>query len=61
MKPQTETVHEDRVSRINSIIHEIQTIYDAGTPFFTEDNMRKVGEELQRFQKGERENGGKII
>ncbi|KAI0836809.1 hypothetical protein F5Y06DRAFT_95046 [Hypoxylon sp. FL0890] len=61
MKPQTEPVDENRVSQMKLIFHEIQTIYDAGTPIFTKDNIRKVGEELQHFQKGERNNGGKII
>ncbi|KAI3323079.1 hypothetical protein HD806DRAFT_497860 [Xylariaceae sp. AK1471] len=48
-------------AQANSIFHDIQTIYDAGTPFFTKENIRKVGEELQHFQNGEQNDGGKII
>ncbi|KAI1741422.1 hypothetical protein F4680DRAFT_457944 [Xylaria scruposa] len=61
MEPQTGSVDRDVVSQMNSIFHEIQALYDAGTPIFTKDNIRKVGEELQRFQKGERDDGGNII
>ncbi|GAP87467.2 putative SRR1 like protein [Rosellinia necatrix] len=46
---------------MKSIFHEIRTLYDAGIPIFTKDDIRKVGEELQRFQKGERDSGGNII
>jgi hypothetical protein len=61
MKSQTEPVDENKVSQIQSMFREIQTIYDAGNPIFTKGNIRKVGEELQKFQKGERNDGGKII
>ncbi|KAI0468693.1 hypothetical protein F4859DRAFT_524217 [Xylaria cf. heliscus] len=58
MEPQTGPVDENRVSRI---FHEIQTIYDSGTPIFTKDNIRKLGEELQRFQNGERNSGNIVL
>lgn len=45
---------------MNSICQEIQAIYDAGTPVFTKDSIRKVGEELKHFQDGERNNGAKV-
>ncbi|KAI1138078.1 hypothetical protein F5Y05DRAFT_50427 [Hypoxylon sp. FL0543] len=61
MRPQTKSDDETTVSQMKLIFNEIQTIYDAGTPIFTKDNIRKVGEELQRFQNGERENGGKVV
>ncbi|KAH9901937.1 hypothetical protein F4778DRAFT_781819 [Xylariomycetidae sp. FL2044] len=43
-----------------NIFQNIQALYDAGTPFFTKDNMQKVGEQLQHFLNGEREHGGKM-
>ncbi|KAH9989415.1 hypothetical protein F4779DRAFT_632181 [Xylariaceae sp. FL0662B] len=61
MESQTGPADEDKVSQIKSIFHEIQTIYDAGTPIFTKENIRKVGEQLRRFENGERNDGGKII
>ncbi|KAI5857448.1 hypothetical protein GGS23DRAFT_587480 [Durotheca rogersii] len=62
MGPQTRSADEDKkVSQIHSICREIRSIYDAGTPFYTKDAIRKVGEELRRFQKGERPDGGNII
>jgi hypothetical protein len=61
MESQTGPVGGHDVSQMITIFQEIQTLYDAGTPFFTKDNIRKVGEELQHFQKGERNNGGKVI
>ncbi|KAI0415185.1 hypothetical protein F5X98DRAFT_227654 [Xylaria grammica] len=61
MKPQAEPADTNKVSQIESIFHEIQTIYDAGTPIFTKDNIRKVGQELRRFQEGERNDGANII
>ncbi|KAI0540751.1 hypothetical protein GGR58DRAFT_105760 [Xylaria digitata] len=51
----------DTRSRINSICQEIQAIYDAGTPVFTKDSIRKVGTELERFENGERNNGATIM
>ncbi|KAI0101991.1 hypothetical protein GGR51DRAFT_528217 [Nemania sp. FL0031] len=59
MEPQTE-LHGDTRSRINSICQDIQAMYDAGTPVFTKDSIRKIGEELKHFQTGERNNGAKI-
>ncbi|KAI1737719.1 hypothetical protein F4680DRAFT_204337 [Xylaria scruposa] len=53
-------LHDNTRSRINSICQDIQAIYDAGTPFFTKDSIRKVGEELQHFQNGEHDDGAKI-
>ncbi|KAI1408044.1 hypothetical protein F5Y13DRAFT_205125 [Hypoxylon sp. FL1857] len=43
---------QEQVAEMNSIIHEIQAIYDANTPLFTKDAIRKVGDELALFQKG---------
>ncbi|KAI1428469.1 hypothetical protein F5Y12DRAFT_25968 [Xylaria sp. FL1777] len=60
MELQTGLVYDTR-SQINSICREIQAIYDAGTPVFTKGSIRKVGEELERFQNGERNNGAKIM
>ncbi|KAI0915077.1 hypothetical protein F4823DRAFT_621362 [Ustulina deusta] len=60
MEPQT-GLDDDTRSQINSICQEIQAIYDAGTPVFTKDSIRKVGQELERFQNGERNNGAKIM
>ncbi|KAI0465811.1 hypothetical protein F4859DRAFT_507814 [Xylaria cf. heliscus] len=53
MEPQTE-LDDDTLSKIDSVYHEIQAIYDAGIPVFTKDSIRKVGEE------GERNNGANI-
>ncbi|KAI0190762.1 hypothetical protein EV127DRAFT_481001 [Xylaria flabelliformis] len=61
MGPRNKPADEEKLLQINSIFREIKTIYDAGTPIFTKDNMRKVGEELRHFQKGERNDGGNII
>ncbi|KAJ2995529.1 hypothetical protein NUW58_g1243 [Xylaria curta] len=60
MEPQTGLEYDTR-SKIKSICREIQAIYDAGTPVFTKDNIRKVGEELEHFKNGERNNGAKIM
>jgi hypothetical protein len=43
--------HEEKVAQMNSIIHEIRSIYNANTPLFTKDAMRKVGEELEICRK----------
>ncbi|KAJ2969941.1 hypothetical protein NUW58_g9847 [Xylaria curta] len=43
--------HDETTARMNSIIHEIRTLYDANTPLFTKDAIRKVGEELERCRK----------
>ncbi|KAK5631788.1 hypothetical protein RRF57_007502 [Xylaria bambusicola] len=59
MEPHTE-VNDDTHSRMHPIFQEIQAIYDAGPPIFTKDSIRKVGEELNRFRNGEREDGAKI-
>ncbi|KAI1110849.1 hypothetical protein F5Y14DRAFT_427654 [Nemania sp. NC0429] len=61
MEPQTRSVGGDKISQMNSIFHEIQTLYDAGYPIFTKDNIRKVGEELEQFRTGERNSGNVII
>ncbi|TGJ86224.1 hypothetical protein E0Z10_g2522 [Xylaria hypoxylon] len=61
MKPHTTPVDENKLSQMKLIFHEIQTIYDAGTPLFTKDNIREVGKQLQRFQKGERDGGNTIL
>ncbi|KAJ8129740.1 hypothetical protein O1611_g3894 [Lasiodiplodia mahajangana] len=53
-------LNDDTRSRINSICQEIQAIYDAGTPVFTKDSIRKVGEELKRFQNRERDDSAKV-
>ncbi|KAI0526265.1 hypothetical protein F5B22DRAFT_641415 [Xylaria bambusicola] len=45
---------------MDSIFQKIQAIYDAGTPIFTKDGIRKVGEELGRLQNREREDGANI-
>ncbi|KAI0858398.1 hypothetical protein F4860DRAFT_317585 [Xylaria cubensis] len=59
MEPRNELQNNTR-SRIISIYQDIQAMYDAGTPIFTKDSIRKVGEELKHFQNGERNNGAKI-
>ncbi|KAI1453900.1 hypothetical protein F4805DRAFT_352954 [Annulohypoxylon moriforme] len=51
-EPLEEQRPED-AAQINSIIREIQSIYDADTLFFTKEVIRKVGDELQIFQKEE--------
>lgn len=56
MEPQD----QEEIAEMNSIIREIQTIYDAGTPMFTKDAIRKVGSELDVFQKGGASNGREI-
>ncbi|OTA96504.1 hypothetical protein M434DRAFT_27641 [Hypoxylon sp. CO27-5] len=61
MDPQIEPVDENKLSQMKQIFDEIQAIYDAGTPIFTKDNIRKVGEELEHFLKGERNDGATII
>ncbi|KAI0201873.1 hypothetical protein F4808DRAFT_459629 [Astrocystis sublimbata] len=61
MEPRNE-LHDDddKRSRVTSICEDIQAMYDAGTPIFTKDSIRRVGEELRHFQNGERDNGAKI-
>ncbi|KAI1278349.1 hypothetical protein F5Y07DRAFT_361519 [Xylaria sp. FL0933] len=59
MQPQTGLDYDAR-SQINSICQDIQAIYDAGTPVFTKDGIQKAGEELERFQNGERNHGANI-
>jgi hypothetical protein len=51
---------DNAVSQINSTIHEIQTLYNTGAPIFTKENISKVGQELRRFQEGERDGGATI-
>ncbi|KAI1734351.1 hypothetical protein F4680DRAFT_438836 [Xylaria scruposa] len=41
----------EKVAQMNSITDEIMTIYNAGTPLFTKDAIRKVGKELEICQK----------
>lgn len=60
MGPRTTPADKAKLVQMDSIFCEIQTIYDAGTPIFTKDNIRQVGEELRRFQNGERNDGGNI-
>ncbi|ORY66315.1 uncharacterized protein BCR38DRAFT_429871 [Pseudomassariella vexata] len=36
----------------NSVVHDIQAIYNTGKPLFTKDAMRKLGEELGVLRKG---------
>ncbi|KAI1192954.1 hypothetical protein F5X97DRAFT_60571 [Nemania serpens] len=59
MEPR-DKLQDDTRSRINSICQDIQAMYDAGTPVFTKDSIRKIGEELKHFQNGEHSNGAKI-
>ncbi|KAJ3563191.1 hypothetical protein NPX13_g8288 [Xylaria arbuscula] len=59
MESQNE-IHDNTRSQINSVYQDIQAIYDAGTPIFTKDSIRKIGEELEHFQNGEHNNGAKI-
>ncbi|KAI0867203.1 hypothetical protein GGS24DRAFT_517642 [Hypoxylon argillaceum] len=59
MEPRNE-LHDNAHSRINSICQDIQAMYDAGTPVFTKDSIRKIGEELKHFQNGDHNNGAKI-
>ncbi|KAI0400829.1 hypothetical protein F4802DRAFT_601591 [Xylaria palmicola] len=60
MEPPTRLDNVPR-AQINSIRREIQAIYDAGTPVFTKDSIRKVGHELERFQKEGRKDGETIV
>ncbi|KAI0406607.1 hypothetical protein F4802DRAFT_595964 [Xylaria palmicola] len=60
MGPRTTPADKEKVVQMDSIFRDIQTIYDAGTPIFTKDNIRQAGEELRRFQDGERNDGGNI-
>ncbi|KAI1781540.1 hypothetical protein F4818DRAFT_436731 [Hypoxylon cercidicola] len=60
MWPITTPAHKEKLVQVNLIFREIQTIYDAGTPIFTKENIRQVGKELRRFQNGERKDGGNI-
>ncbi|KAI1423226.1 hypothetical protein F5Y12DRAFT_758698 [Xylaria sp. FL1777] len=60
MMPRTTPADKAKLLQMDSIFREIQTIYDAGTPIFTKDSIRQVGEELRRFQNGERNDGGNI-
>ncbi|KAI8954706.1 hypothetical protein F4801DRAFT_446107 [Xylaria longipes] len=59
MEPRNE-LHNNTCSRINLICQDIQAMYNAGTPVFTKDSIRKIGEELRHFQNGEHNNGAKI-
>ncbi|KAI0555178.1 hypothetical protein F4679DRAFT_522518 [Xylaria curta] len=43
--------NDETVAQMNSIIDEIRTIYDAGTPLFTKDAIRNVGKELEICRK----------
>ncbi|KAI1360586.1 hypothetical protein F5Y08DRAFT_45062 [Xylaria arbuscula] len=60
MGPRTTPADKEKLEQMDSIFREIQTIYDAGAPIFTKDDIHQVGEELRRFQDGERNDGGNI-
>ncbi|KAI0100961.1 hypothetical protein GGR51DRAFT_551141 [Nemania sp. FL0031] len=60
MGPRMTPADKEKPVQMDSIFREIQTIYDAGTPFFTKDNIRHVGEQLRPFRNGERNDGGNI-
>ncbi|KAI0100529.1 hypothetical protein GGR51DRAFT_532356 [Nemania sp. FL0031] len=60
MGSRNKLVDLERACLMSFIFSEIQSLYDSGTPFFTKDNIRKAGEELEHFRKGERENGANI-
>ncbi|KAJ8129826.1 hypothetical protein O1611_g3804 [Lasiodiplodia mahajangana] len=60
MGPRNKPADLERTALMKSIFSEIQSLYDAGVPFFTKENIRRVGEELDHFRRGERENGAKI-
>ncbi|KAI2620767.1 hypothetical protein GGS26DRAFT_570730 [Hypomontagnella submonticulosa] len=53
--PEQRQYKEDREqeARLVLLVREIQTIYDAGTPIYTKDAIRKVGDELKLFKNGE--------
>ncbi|KAI1379374.1 hypothetical protein F4677DRAFT_442348 [Hypoxylon crocopeplum] len=51
---------QEKAAQMNSIISEIRTLYDADTPIFTKDVIRKVGDELDVFQKGALKEGREI-
>lgn len=59
LEPRNE-VHGNARSQVNLICQDIQAMYDAGTPVFTKDSIRKIGEELKHFQNGEHNNDAKI-
>ncbi|KAI0426383.1 hypothetical protein F5Y09DRAFT_319038 [Xylaria sp. FL1042] len=42
---------DEKVAQMKSIVHDIRTLYNANTPLFTKDSIRKVGEELERCQR----------
>ncbi|KAI0883909.1 uncharacterized protein GGS22DRAFT_166374 [Annulohypoxylon maeteangense] len=60
MGPRTRPADKEKLVQMDLLFREIQSIYDAGTPIFTKDNIRQVGKELHRFQNGDRNNGGNI-
>jgi hypothetical protein len=49
-----------RSPEVQAVIDHIQTLYSAGTPIFTKESLRRIGEELERCHRGERDKGGKF-
>ncbi|KAI0470383.1 hypothetical protein F4859DRAFT_486577 [Xylaria cf. heliscus] len=44
--------HDERVAQMKCIIHDIRNIYNANTPLFTKEAIRKAGEQLESCRKG---------
>ncbi|KAI1776120.1 hypothetical protein F4818DRAFT_413106 [Hypoxylon cercidicola] len=55
--PRPDQLQRHDVEEMNSISREIQDLYDANTPLFTKDSIRKVGDKLDVFQKGTLDSG----
>ncbi|KAI1419541.1 hypothetical protein F5Y12DRAFT_788968 [Xylaria sp. FL1777] len=53
--------HDEEAARMNSMISDIRAIYDANTPLFTKDAIRKAGEQLEICKKDACLNGGRNV
>ncbi|KAI1268138.1 hypothetical protein F5Y18DRAFT_415594 [Xylariaceae sp. FL1019] len=61
MESLTASSDEAKLTHMSSIFRDsIHRLYDSGAPFFTRENIQKAGEELQRFQNGDRSEGGNV-
>ncbi|KAI1375814.1 hypothetical protein F4677DRAFT_101609 [Hypoxylon crocopeplum] len=50
----------EEAAQMDSVVREIQALYDANTRIFTRDAIRQAGEQLEAFRKGG-SNGGEIV
>ncbi|KAI0146146.1 hypothetical protein GGR57DRAFT_293511 [Xylariaceae sp. FL1272] len=60
METGSKTGRKNHTSQMESIFQDIQSIYDSGAPIFTKNEIRKVGDDLQKFLNGHYKTGSKV-